>query len=65
MRRHIERDNVVFLAIITKFDGVVAIVAVHDEQSIGASSTGFSVLVKVLQPLETVFNGRPALLTDR
>ena len=48
MRRHIERNDVVLLAIELKFSRVVALVAVEDQQPIFAFRTRCCIVVEVL-----------------
>ena len=55
MRRHAECDNVVLLAVGFEFFGVVAIVAVKDEQPIFALRTRCCVEIEVPNPIYAFF----------
>jgi len=50
MRRHVERDDVVLLAIALEFSRVVAFVAVEDQQPVFALCPGRRMVVEVLNP---------------
>jgi hypothetical protein len=51
MRRHIERDNIVLLAVELEFGRVVAFVAVEDQQPVFAFRTRYCIEVEVLDPI--------------
>ena len=52
MRRHVERDDVVLLAIELEFGRVVALVAVEDQQPVFAFCTRRCMAVEVLNPIQ-------------
>ena len=64
MGRHTESNNVILLAIKLKVGRVVAFMAVKDKQPICSSCTTFSMLVKVLNPFQASFIGRPAVVAN-
>ena len=51
MRRHVERDNVVLLAMELEFGRVVALVVIEDQQPVFAFSTRCYIEVEVLDPI--------------
>jgi hypothetical protein len=51
MRRHIESDNLVFLAVSIKFGRSVAAMPVDDKKAIIPFCTSLSMSIKVLDPL--------------
>jgi hypothetical protein len=52
VRRHAQGNNLVFLAVVLKILRLVALIAVDNEEPIGAYYPAFSMLVKVLQLLK-------------
>ena len=52
MRRHVERDDVVLLAVELEFSRVVALVAVEDQQPVFAFCTRCCIDVEVLNPIQ-------------
>ena len=48
VRRHVEKNNVLLLAKVLKIDGVVALMAVNNEQSIPTYSRALCIGIKVL-----------------
>ena len=62
VRRYIERDDVVLLAIELEFGRVVAFVAVEDQQPVFALCPGCCIVVEVLDPIETYSIGSPAIV---
>jgi len=62
MRRHVERDDVVLLAIELEFRRVVALVAVEDQQPIFAFRTRCYIEVEVLDPIQANGISRPAIV---
>ncbi len=70
MRRHIESDDVVLLAIELEFGRVVAFVAVKDQQPIFAFRPRRYIVVEVLDPIQAyrigslaIFGGCDALVS--
>ena len=51
MRRHVECDNIILLAIELEFGRVVALVAVEDQQSVFAFCPKRYIVVEVLNPI--------------
>ena len=39
MRRHIESDNLIVLAVLLELEGVVALIAIDNKHAVGANST--------------------------
>ena len=60
--RHIERNNVVLLAIELKFGRVVALVAIEDQQPVFALYLGRRIEVEVLDPIQADYIGGPAVV---
>jgi hypothetical protein len=52
MRRHTERNDVILLAIELEFGGVVALVAIEDQQPVLALCPGRRMVVEVLDPIQ-------------
>ena len=65
MRRHVERDNVVLLAMELKFGRVVALVAIEDQQPVFAFCTRCCMEVEVLDPIQAYYIGGPAIIGSR
>ena len=51
MRKHIECDDVVLLAVELEFGRVVAFIAVEDQQPVFSLRTGRYIVVEVLDPI--------------
>ena len=64
VRRHTEKNNILLLAKILKFDGAVALMAVDNQQSIPTHSMPLCMGIKVLQPGKSKLIIRPAIRTD-
>ena len=62
MRRHVERDNVVLLAMELKFGRVVALVAIEDQQPVFAFCTRRYMEIEVLDPIQAYYIGSPAIV---
>ena len=62
MQRHIERNNVVLLAIELEFRRVVALVAVEDQQPAFAFCAKCYIAVEVLDPIQAYCIGSPAII---
>ena len=62
MRRYTKCNNVVLLAVGFEFFGVVAIVAVKDEQLIFALRTRCCVEIEVPNPIHTFLIGSPTII---
>jgi len=62
MRRHIESNNVVLLAIELEFGRVVALVAVEDQQPVFTFRTRCYIEVEVLDPIQAYRISRPAII---
>ena len=48
VRRHTESNNLVLLAVLLEFEGVVALVAINNEQTIASHGPPLCVRIKVL-----------------
>lgn len=64
MRRHADSDNLVILAVLLEVKRVVALIAINNEQLVGANSTLLCIRVKVLQLVKTKLVCCPAILRD-
>ena len=62
MRRHVECDNVVLLAIELEFGRVVALVAVEDQQPVFALRPRCYMEVEVLDPIQANGISSPAIV---
>ena len=65
MWRHIERDNVVLLAIELKFGRVVALMAIEDQQPVFAFYIRCCIEVEVLDLIQAYYIGGPAIVGGR
>ena len=65
MRRHIERNDIVLLAMKLEFSRVMALVAVEDQQPVFTLRTRRCMVVEVLDPIEAYSIGCPAVVRDR
>jgi hypothetical protein len=61
MRRYVERDDVVLLAIELEFGRAVALVAVKDQQPVFAFRTRCCIEVEVLDPIQSYRIGSLAI----
>jgi hypothetical protein len=52
VRRHADSNDLVILIVLLEIKRVVALIAVNNEQLIGAYNSPLCMLVKVLQPLQ-------------
>ena len=62
MWRHVERDDVVLLAMELEFGRVVAFVAVEDQQPVFALRPRRCIEVEVLDPIQAYCIGSPAIV---
>ena len=62
VRRHVECDNVVLLAVGLEFFGVVAIVAVKDKQPIFTLRTRYCVEIEVPNPIYAFLISSPPVI---
>ena len=63
MRRYVECDNIILLAVGFEFFGVVAIVAVKDKQLIFTLRTRYYMEIKVPNPIHTFLISNPAIIS--
>ena len=47
MRRYVESNNLVFLAVLLEFERVVALIAVNNKQLVATNSAPLCMLIKV------------------
>jgi hypothetical protein len=52
VRRHVESDNLVILAVLLEFERFVALMAVNNKQLMRANNSSLCMLIKVLQLLQ-------------
>ena len=62
--RHIKGNDVVVLAVLLEVVGMVALVAIKDEEAICARCAPSGMLVKVLNPVQALLVGCPAVIAD-
>ena len=63
--RHVECDDLIVPAVELELGGVVAFVAVEDQQPVYALCPGRRMVVEVLDPLKANYIGNPAIVGSR